>query len=57
MPLNPNSPNPATAKEIARYAQSRDHKVYAHSFNADKHFESIESELQRTATEDRQASR
>lgn len=47
-PLNPNSPNPAKAREIARYAESRDHKVYVHSFNVDKRFESIESELQRT---------
>jgi len=53
-PLKPNPPNPAKVKEIASYAQSRDHKVYVHSFNVDKRFDALESALQRTA--DKQAS-
>jgi len=53
-PLKPNPPNPARVKEIASYARSRDHKVYVHSFNADKRFDALESALQRTA--DKQAS-
>jgi protein tyrosine phosphatase (PTP) superfamily phosphohydrolase (DUF442 family) len=56
MPLNPNSPNPARVEELASYARSRDHKVYVHSFNVDKRFESLESALRRPATQDKRAS-
>ena len=53
MPLNPNAPKPSAVKEIASYAQSRDHKVYVHSFNVDRRYESLESALRRKATKDR----
>ena len=33
-PVNSTSPDPATVKEIARYAQSRDHKVYTGGVSA-----------------------
>ena len=47
-PLEPNAPNPAKVREVASYAQSRDHKVYVHSFNLDKRFDALGSALQRT---------
>jgi hypothetical protein len=52
-PLDPNSPKPSAVREIAAYALSRDHKVYVHSFNVDRRFESLESALRRKATKDR----
>jgi len=49
-PLDPNSPKPSAVRELAAYARSRDHKVYVHSFNVDRRFESLESALRRKAT-------
>ena len=51
-PLDPNSPKPSAVRELAAYALSRDHKVYVHSFNDDRRFESLESALRRKATKD-----
>ena len=46
MPLDPESPDPATVQEIADYVRSLDHKVYLHDFNASERFRALESALQ-----------
>lgn len=45
-PLDPDSPDPATVREIARYARGLDHRVYVHDFLDSKRLEALESALQ-----------
>ena len=45
VPLDPESPDPATVQEIAAYVRSLDHKVYVHDFNVSERFRALESAL------------
>ncbi len=45
IPLDPESPDPTTVREIADYVRSLDHKVYVHDFNVSERFRALESAL------------
>lgn len=47
IPLDPLSPDPATAQEVARYAENADRKVYVHDFLDAKRFEALKKSLDR----------
>ncbi len=47
MTLDPLSPDPAAAQEIARYAQNTDRKVYVHDFLDARRFEALKKDLDR----------
>jgi protein tyrosine phosphatase (PTP) superfamily phosphohydrolase (DUF442 family) len=49
MPLDPESPDPDTAREIAAYVRSRDGKVYVHDFLESERLRALESALRRDA--------
>jgi hypothetical protein len=44
-PLDPSSPEAASARAIARYASTADHKVYVHDFLSDERFEALDAAL------------
>jgi protein tyrosine phosphatase (PTP) superfamily phosphohydrolase (DUF442 family) len=46
IPLDPESPDPATVRDIAQYVQSQDHKVYLHEFGNSERFRALEQILQ-----------
>lgn len=50
VPLDPESPDPATVQEVAEYVRTLDHKVYVHEFTVAERFRALEQALQEEST-------